>query len=73
MAVRIVGLKQALAPTTEPVAERNYHAVVVGHCVRGELSYPAESRVGAWRNRRAGAQPGGERAEAPCICGGVLH
>src|SRR5260370_5114201 len=52
VAISVVGLKQALAPATEPMLERKHHSMVVGNAFCIPFRHSAESRVGrAVRNR----------------------
>ena len=73
MAVCVIGLKQALAPSAESMMKRDKCAVVVRHRVCLDFRNLAESRVWCARWNRAAASSGRERSEAKCVGVRVLY
>src|SRR5271166_879952 len=63
MAIRVVGLNDALRPACELMLERNDHAIVIRDGVRVDLGDSAEASVGAGRHRWSSALRSGKRTE----------
>src|SRR6201998_2708106 len=73
MAVGVIDLKEALAPSIEALLEGDNHAVVVRHGPRGVFRNLAEPGVGTGRNRRAAAQLRRKPPKAKGICGRIWN